>query len=175
MLSNKNKATMEAFKRGYRVMPEGCVRSPTGAIRRLCMQNCNGYKKFSFNITIRGKATAIYVHKLAAYQKFGDTVFASDIEVRHLNNVSTDNSLANIGIGTHKQNMHDIPQNLRKQYSSKGSVAGAKKLRKFNDEQIVLIRKMHISGMSYNKLCKIFKCAKSTISYIITGKTYKAS
>jgi hypothetical protein len=49
------------------------------------------------------------VHKIIAYIKFGDDAIKRGIVTRHLNDCKLDNSWDNIGIGTPKDNWHDMP------------------------------------------------------------------
>lgn len=42
------------------------------------------------------------IHRLQAYQKFGDKIYEDGIVVRYLNGDRYDNSYDNIGIGTYQ-------------------------------------------------------------------------
>ena len=55
----------------------------------------------------------IKVHRLAAYQKFGDKLFEKGMQVRHLNGNKLDFSFENIELGTGKENCQDIPKEQR--------------------------------------------------------------
>jgi DNA invertase Pin-like site-specific DNA recombinase len=44
---------------------------------------------------------------------------------------------------------------------------------KLSDEQVVLILRLSKSGLSYNKIAKMFEVNSSTIGQIINGHTYK--
>ena len=88
-----------ASERGYFVTKDGLVFF-NGKQRKLNLKN-KKYQYYCFNIRIDGKPKRIEVHRLQAYQKFGDKIFEKGIVVRHLNGDSTDNSYDNIGIGTY--------------------------------------------------------------------------
>lgn len=107
-LSKQNDITELAAKKGYKVSQCGnFVSGLKTAELRLSKQNRKGKLYASFNISIGGKSTRCYVHKLQAYQKFGEEMFEVGIVVRHMNDVSLDNSYGNIEIGTQLQNMMD--------------------------------------------------------------------
>jgi len=102
-----------AHSKGYRVTRNGVVLSRRGA--RKCSFNTSRdvpYKKF--NIRIDGKNTNIKVHRLQAFQKYGDKIYEDYMVVRHLDGDSLNNSWDNIAIGTRSQNMMDIPAESRK-------------------------------------------------------------
>ena len=72
-----------AYKKGYRVLMDG---TPISKRNHLNGTNCGGYIRLS--IRIEGKKEYIMVHRLQAYQKFGDKMFENGLVVRHLNNNS---------------------------------------------------------------------------------------
>lgn len=60
--------------------------------------------------TVRIANKTVPIHRVIAYLKYGDAYCYPVTEARHLNNNKSDYSWDNIAIGTHKQNMHDLPQ-----------------------------------------------------------------
>jgi len=199
-MTKSNKGTVLAHDKGYRVSDGGDVVTPRGQRRKL-FENGKGYLYFSIRDEHR-RGYWVYVHKLQALQKFGPDMFRDDvevrhlngdsrdnrayqkygnaflqpgIEVRHLNNNSADNSLDNIDIGTHQENMLDVPAELRRLRSRKGQRAGTAKVRKFTFEEVQEIRKLREEGWTYSQLRLRFPCAKSTMSYIINNKTYTST
>ena len=62
-------------------------------------KSSKGYLSFNIRLSKGSKPTRSFVHRLQAFQKFGEKIFKDGIVVRHLNGVSTDNSYDNIGIG----------------------------------------------------------------------------
>ncbi len=96
----------------------------------------NGYvdNKGYRRIKIRdegNRSIDVLVHRLHAYQKYGDEIFREGIQIRHLNGVKSDNSWINIGIGTQSENMMDRPEDKRREiamlassYISKIVIAG---------------------------------------------------
>jgi hypothetical protein len=163
-------AIIEAHKRGYRVLDDGSLQNPYGRIlKQIAVIKPYNYVLIKFNINIHGKHYSIPIARLAAYQKYGEKVFLDGIQTRHLNGDSTDNSLSNIAIGTAKDNAQDKPSEVHKRTSKIAAMAR----RKFNDNEIRIIRKLRVEGYKYSQLIKIFNCAKSTISGIINKKFYK--
>ena len=148
-----------AYKRGYRVV-EGKVKSPTNRIRRERISL--GYKKF--NITLSTKIVrSILTHRLLALQKFGLAIFEDGIEVRHLDGNKLNNSWDNIAIGTHYDNMLDMPKDIR--------LKAATSIRKFTDSEMEHIRQLHREGWTYKQLMEEFNISsKGTMSHIINHK-----
>lgn len=99
-----------AHSKGYEVTKEGKVIGVKG--NELKLNNHEGYYRFNFR-DLNGKATSVKVHRLQAYQKFGDEMFVEGIMVRHLDGDSTNNTWNNIAIGTNSDNMMDISAEVR--------------------------------------------------------------
>ena len=62
---------------------------------------------YQFSVRHGKKILKCYVHRLIAFQKFGDQIFKTGIVVRHLNCNSLDNSESNIEIGSQFENKMD--------------------------------------------------------------------
>jgi len=130
--SKAKQATRLAYRRGYRVSPSGEVVSPTGTIRKLNLSHNKerGYAHRYWQFTIRngeGKTNTILVHKLVAYQKFGEAAYMSAECVRHLNGNPQDNRFDNIEIGTLKENSMDISKEGRRAMTAKAVAASRRK------------------------------------------------
>ena len=167
-MSNLNNALLEAYRRGYRVSEEGDLLKPSGKPASFTTSS-TGYK-ISRNLTVPGCSykTWFFVHRLAAYQWFGDIIFRPSIQVRHLNNDSADNSRKNLAIGSQSENILDIPEAKRK---SVGAYAASylRSLSPADAQRLIDDRK---DGMTYRELIEKYGVAKSTVSYIVNGKTY---
>ena len=97
MNSKLNKVVVYAFEKGYRVRKDGVAVNPKGGVIKGNIDS-RGYKKF--NIRLNGKETIpVYIHKLCAYQKYGDIVFQTDC-VRHIDGNPLNTCPDNIEIGT---------------------------------------------------------------------------
>lgn len=162
------KALLIANEKGYKVDEFGNV-FYRGKIRKLNV-NDSGYYYFSVRLIIDGKSKVkhVNVHKLQAYQKFGNKIFEKLIEVRHLNGDCKDNSYENIVIGTHSDNMLDISTTKR---VKKALIASSKKI-VFNDEQIKLINKDRDNGATYKELTEKYGYSKGTLSYFFNKAYY---
>ncbi len=116
-----------------------------------------------FSVRLNGERITVPVHRFVAYLKYGYTLFDNDIEVRHLDGDSLNNSWNNIAIGTHSQNMLDIPEYKRK-------VSRAKK--HFTDEEVLKIKQDKDNGMTYRELCKKYNSTRHTLSYMFNQSVY---
>lgn len=153
-----------AYAKGYRVTDAGILLGVNGLPKstRPCKR---GYQ----NATIKvGKdSRRLYVHRLMAYQKYGEAMFEIGIHVRHLNGVCTDNRIENIAIGTASENTMDKPESVRQQVASQAS-------RVFSDEQVKKILKDRAEGATYKDLKDRYGAAKSTLSYLFNRSMYAA-
>lgn len=104
---------LATFAAGYTINHAGVVWSPR--LRELkLIPDHEGYLYFSGK-RIAGLATlTVRVHRLQAFHKFGNRMFEPGLEVRHLDNDSSNNSRDNIGLGTHQENCLDVPVEVRK-------------------------------------------------------------
>lgn len=103
------KFLVDAYNMGYRINNEGHATSPHGKVLKPYRNN-RGY--YRFNIRINKVSGSVLYHRLMAYQKYGELLFAANC-VRHLNGNSLDNSYDNIEIGSWSDNMMDIPKEIR--------------------------------------------------------------
>lgn len=152
---------------GYTVKKDGTLLK-NGKPTRTRAINSKGY----FVLKTRDKNRKnfyVRIHRLQAYQKYGDEIFDRNIEVRHLDGNKLNNSWDNIILGTHSQNMFDVPKEVRNARTEKG----ASSVRKFNEEKLKEIFKDREDGMSLRKLALKYGCAKSTMSHLFNKKTYK--
>ncbi|MFA5366674.1 MAG: HNH endonuclease [Dehalococcoidia bacterium] len=156
-----------AIEKGYYCDTNGNVFSKFKKLS-LC-GNSKGY--YHFSIRINKNRYPIQVHQFVAYLKFGDKIFDDNIEVRHLNGNSLNNCWDNIDIGSHIQNMGDIPQKIL----ISAAIAGSKSLRRFTDEEVKNILSDRIQGLSYSKLCEKYNTSKSTLSYLFNEAYYSGA
>lgn len=130
--------------------------SLTKKIKKISLSKTKqGY--FSFNIRVNGsKPTRSFVHRLQAFQKFGDKTFDKGLVIRHLNGDSTNNTYDNIGIGTPSDNMLDVPKDKRIINASNPI---------HDHEGIINDRK---NGYTYKELMEKYDISsKGTISFIV--------
>ena len=111
-LSLKNKVVVYTYNKGYRITKEGKIVNPNRVIINGHLYN-GKYSHRTFSVRYEGKSVNVRVHKLQAYQKYGDAVFEENIQVRHLDGNYDNNSWDNIALGTQSDNMMDIPKKER--------------------------------------------------------------
>jgi hypothetical protein len=114
-LSNKNKAVLRAAELGYRVSRCGMIVKGL-RVKRIKLQYIKKYGKKYKGFTVSldcGKRCTVLVHKLQAYQKFGEEALKWGIVIRHLNDNSLQNDWHNLELGTQAENMQDKVRNNR--------------------------------------------------------------
>ena len=105
-MSIQTKGLLKAYEDGYRVV-DGEVISPYSDEPRSLRIDTRGYKSFTVKIEGRYYPVNVPVHRLLAYQKYGDALLEDGIEARHLDGDQLNNLDDNINIGTHGDNMMD--------------------------------------------------------------------
>lgn len=125
-----------------------------------------GYPYFSFRVN--KKVVKVNTHKLVAFMKYGEDMFLPGIEVRHLDGNKKNNKEDNILIGTHHENMQDIPKEVRVRTANYASSCN----RKFTDDIIKKIRKDRDEGLTYSELSKKYNVYKSFLSYLFNEASY---
>jgi len=144
------------YNKGYRISDDGKIISPKG--KELKGHCSKGYLKLA--LRKGNKIYTISVHRLVAFQKFGQDLFVKGIEVRHLNGNSLDNSKENILLGTHSENMLDISPEVRLEKALNATA----RCRKYNKELVKEYFKLH----GFKKAMDHFSItSKGTMSYII--------
>lgn len=166
-MSKTNQAVVEAYTRGYRVLEDGTVINPSGKELK-CPEGSNGYKRFS--ISCLGGIRPIFVHKLQAYQKFGNLVFSTKSVVRHLNGNKLDNSFNNIEIGSSRDNYFDIPESKRVEAAKKTSAS----LKKLTLDQVNQIREEVKSGATHSSVANKYCISRSFVTNIVNKKLYNS-
>lgn len=146
-----------AIDKGYVSLPSGDVIGPSGKTLKGGLVG-DGYLAFTFR---DGKEfVQIAFHQLAAYVKYGNRSLEDKILVRHFNGIKTDNSHENILIGTHSQNMMDIPKDIR----LKKALIATSHVRKFDRNQVKDFYK--INGWK-NTMNEFNITSKGTLSFIL--------
>lgn len=111
-------AIREAYAKGYRVNGRGQVIGPRGR-RKLRLKRSGrkhpGYLYFTVSVGSNGsrQVVSIQVHRLAAYQVFGEKVFRPGVEVLHKGRNAMDNRPSTISLGTRRDNELDKPKSVR--------------------------------------------------------------
>lgn len=122
----------------------------------------NGYRYIS--IRNKNRITKVMVHRLQAYQKFGNKIYEEGVVVRHLDGNKLNNSYANIEIGTSIDNSLDKPKEVRLQASKKASSY----ITKYTIELINKIKADRLMGLTYNELAIKYRiCNKGHVYYLL--------
>jgi len=154
------KAAKAAYDKGYRVAPDGKVYHQSGREVRPHIDT-GGYLRMTINDN--GKRTNFGVHRLVAYQQFGEEYMKDGIMARHLDSNKHNNRHDNIAIGTHSDNSMDRPEQQRREVAATGR-------RKYTDEEIEALRSMHDSGVPYRFIEKATGIPRSMLSYYLSKK-----
>lgn len=166
-ISKSKRRALIAFEKGYRIRDDGSIVTPTGITASLFSSKRDKYPCFSARTPFGHR---VPVHLLAALQWFGtDNFLSSHLEVRHLNGNRTDSSRENIALGTHSENMFDVPKEVREWRSE----LGAQKVRSLTPEKIRALKEDRARGLSYRELTEKHGVKSSTLSYLFNGKTYR--
>lgn len=163
---SNNDAIRLAALRGYKVDALGRVLSPRGKYRKLRAKTKNGVIYFTFNID--PYLPPVAVHRLVAFQKFGDEALRPKIQTRHLNSNSLDNAPDNIAIGTQTQNMLDCAPAKRKEHAAKG-------FQTYTAEFVRRLRQEYVNGLGYKLLRAKYGVPLATLSYYLSGTAKKQS
>lgn len=159
-----NDVIVFAYNKGYRVNNNGDLVSPTG-IKRKLRKTPHGY--FETNIRIGGKMHHLILHKLVAYQKFGERLFACDC-VRHLDGNPLNNVPENIAIGSLSDNMLDIPKEIR---IKRAAFASTHQENYRNNKIVKDIKRFYSENHSYKKTMEAFDISsKGTLFYILHNR-----
>lgn len=111
-MSQKNKAIIEADRRGYHCDEQGNIYNPLWK-KIAAYDYSRGY--LAFSIRHEGEVVKIPVHRFVAFQKIGEVALFDHVQVRHLDGNKKNNSWPNLDIGTQRENSLDIPYHIRVQ------------------------------------------------------------
>ena len=158
-----------AYEKGYRTV-NGITFGLTNNILSTWI-NKKGYYTFAIMTGSRTDGTRkkhnVLVHRLVAYQKYGNDIYNKGIEVRHFDGDSLNNCDNNILIGTHSENMMDIPEEERVKKAIKASL----EVRVLTDEEIEKVRADRIKGFTFQELADKYNLSgKGHAHYIVNNK-----
>ena len=157
-----NDRILAAIAKGYVVNKNGDVYYKDKP--RTLTLNSTGYFEFSIRCDGEKRPQNVLVHRLQAYQKFGDKIFEPGIVVRHLDGNPANNTYDNIEIGTHQQNMMDIPVEQRIAHAKHAASA----MIKYDADEI---KKYHAEVKSYAKTMVHFNISsKGTLNHILNKR-----
>lgn len=149
------------YSKGYRITEYGAILNPKG-IEIQGYTDGRGYKRLKLHIG--KKYLECDVHRIQAFQKYGELLYQEGIEVRHFNGIKLDNSYNNILIGTHQENMLDIPEAIR----VNKAIYATSFMKKHNKEEVKKFYKEN--GNSYKKTLEAFNISsKGTLHYLLNN------
>lgn len=150
-------------EKGYSVDRSGNILNKKGKTLKTSISS-KGY--VSFNIRVEGKSpTRSFLHRLQAYQKFGDKIFEEGIVVRHLDGNPLNNSWDNIAIGSPSDNQMDRSEKCRKNFATIASRKMQGNIRTY--EERCLIYENLKNGVPYNEIMKNHNVSsKGTLSFM---------
>lgn len=130
-----------------------------------------GYPHISFRSRKLGITQKVEVHRVIAYQIWGDLIFSKGTHVRHLNNDKSDFSVKNLALGTALQNFLDNPPLIREAMHEL-CISNGRKLRKMSKEDIHMIFEMRSLGASFRQIAKTLGVSKTSVFMAHRGATY---
>lgn len=162
--SKVNLAVKNANEKGYKILSNGCVMSPFGKLLKIRISS-NGYAVF--NVRYKGNSFPVPVHRLCAYQKYGNIMFSCDC-VRHLDGNCLNNAHENIEIGSFSDNEMDKHESIRIMSAKKASHSYSMK---FSDQDVCKIKKYYSKYGGYNNTMKKFNISsKGTLHFILNKR-----
>lgn len=173
-MNKSNEIIIASLEYGYRICTEtGSIYNKRGNLIKGCIAS-NGYRTVSIYIPelTNKKGYQVNVHRLVAYAKYGHCLFASGIEVRHLDGNKLNNRAENLALGTRLQNIMDMtPEQRSAKIKGKPSPR-----RKLSVEAVTEIITAYEDGLKYGQ-CKAlavkYDVRPTTISEIGKRKTYR--
>jgi hypothetical protein len=154
----------------YTVSEHNELRGPKGPMKMCC--NRHGYPHVSIRSRTKDILQKVPVHRIVAYQKFGEALFEAGIQVRHLDGDKTNMRPTNIAIGTQMDNYLDMSEERRARLIMAAHRAGQAR-RSFTRDEVRQIRAEYdSSGIGFNTLARKWNCAKSTMRMICLRLSY---
>lgn len=160
-----------AFEKGFRVVNCEPI-SPYGSIVPTKLTS-TGYKCFSLSIPpgIVGNEKRLVrnvtLHRLIAYEKFGEELFKPFTVVRHLDQNCLNNDPSNLVLGTQLDNTLDMNQQLLRETCLKA----AKATRLLSDEKLEALRfDYYHKGLTYRQLAAKYGVKYGSVGSLIHRK-----
>jgi hypothetical protein len=164
-----------AVEKGYHVTPAGEPHGPNGPLRgslhrggkRKGEEKPTPYRAITLRI---GRATrSVPVHRIQAYQKFGDRLFEEGVLVRHLDSNSLNNEENNLELGTAAENSLDRDPELRQAQAQHAANAR----RAWTADEVRALRQRRKQGERCIDLAAEQGVSKGQMSGMLNGRTYK--
>lgn len=172
MTDRSRDAILHLHNKGFRVQPDGTVLKGDGSLCKLGQELHGGYPLICTRVrrhpTYGNWILRVAVHRLAAYQLFGDRVFDPTLQVCHCDGNPKNNSHANLRLDTPTGNRLDIPPLERQRLARKAGRANTH----ITDEVAAEIR---AANLTLREIMERYGMSKTCASYLRAGKTFKSS
>lgn len=153
-----------AYRAGYRVDDSGQIHDAAGTPLRPSTDR-RGY--LFIRILLDGKLQYLPIHRLCAYQKYGEQLFTAHC-VRHMDGNQLNNRPVNLCLGSHSQNMMDRPYRTRRALALNAS---QHQLNYHNDEEVTAIKEFYRYTRSYKRTMQHFGLtSKGSLFYILNRR-----
>jgi hypothetical protein len=163
--SRGNEGIRRAHRRGYRVRADGTLLNPTGRRIRGFLA---GSRYFRFTYREAGQCFNVLVHRLAAYQCFGEATFARGTNVRHQDDQPLDNRRQRLLLGTCRDNRLDTPAIMR----SRAARQGGQKQQALSFVAVRRLWKWMRDGTPYRVIAARLKVSVACVQGVVYGRTY---
>lgn len=174
-MSNIRKAIYIAYEKGYRVKEDGTLIGIKGQPLVVKNRGNQRYPTFSVNVgsVTKSGVFGIPVHRFAGYCFYGDEIFNPKLCIRHLDADTENVSKQNLVLGTHSENEHDKPLEVR---SRVGRIARSYQERannsKFTDDEVREIRKRIANGERVLAVANELNVTRQCIHLIVKRRNY---
>ena len=159
-----------AYDLGYRIINGNAISKKGKCLKP--MLTSTGYRSFSIRLPVatgQRKTCRIAYHRLVAYQKYGDNMFAPSVIVRHHDGDCLNNLDDNILIGTPSDNMMDQTLQVRRAKSIKASTVN----RVLTDEEVTRLKEdRFVHGLTYSQLATKYCIGHKGHAHYIANHEY---
>ncbi len=131
--------------------------------------DARGYPYISFRRRGLGIDKKVYVHKIAAYQNFGEEAFDNKKLCRHLDGDKANFSRRNIALGSYRDNHFDMSPEKRAHIAKS---VGAKR-RSLSDSDVIEAKRLRESGKTFSFIASQLSVSINTIRCALNGTFYK--
>lgn len=178
-ISRGDKAVLYAYRKGYRVSPEGKVLNPDGIALKLSFHGKNSarYPYFRLRNPYR-KPSHIRINagRLAAYCYWKGRIFQPGVVVaRCISGPSTDLSRDNLALVTRSQRQRHRSRTLRRAQASRAASLkpAHTRGRALSDEDVRLVRYLWGLGTPKSQLARHYGVSETVIKLICFRRTYR--
>lgn len=176
-LSSSNRNVLNAYLLGYRILKDGRYVSPDGYVMPVKNHKSrNNPNRYTYPLGVASKGGLSYrykIHRLAAFCFHGSEMFEEGIEVRHLDADVENVKISNIKLGTHKENVLDVPDERRRTMHLKRSYESYDSLRDLDEKQVLhVVNSLKNTKKTYKEIGEDVGTPGYTVGRINKGQVY---